>query len=486
MSYRPWLLLAMFMVMIVIIPASAHALTAETIIEGLSAPVRLTAPAGDDRLFVVEQNGLIRVYSREGVARGVFLDITHLTSQSGERGLLGLAFAPDYPESGRFFINYTDNSGDTQVVRYHVSTGNPDRAKEDSASPVLSVDQPYGNHNGGHLEFGPDGMLYIGLGDGGSGGDPQNRSQNPEVLLGKMLRIDVSGSSGYTIPDDNPFPSGPERPEIWALGLRNPWCFGFDRSTGDLYIADVGQNSIEEIDIQPAETPGGLNYGWRLMEGSQCYNPPTDCNDGSLTLPVHEYPLGGSPYRCSISGGYVHRGELAPELTGRYLYSDYCSNQVWSLSWTADQGLGTVIDHTGELDPTGEFENVASIGQDGLGELYVVDLGGRRIYRIQGETSAVILPEAPAALEQNAPNPFNPRTTIGYAVRQDDTMVTLTVHDTAGHVVQTIVNGNRSAGRHLATWDGQLASGQPAPAGIYHYRLQTPDFETTRSMALIK
>jgi len=218
-----------------------------TFTTAVTMPVRVTSPAGDQRVFVVEQDGLIKVFDRDGASRGVFLDLTALTNGAGERGLLGLAFAPDYATSGRFYVNYTDLAGNTQVARYRVGS-NPDRANPGSAQILLTVDQPYPNHNGGHLAFGPDGMLYIGLGDGGSGGDPENRAQNVQSFLGKMLRIDVSGSAGYTIPPDNPFVATAPRDEIWALGLRNPWTYAFDALTGDLWIADVGQSALEEID----------------------------------------------------------------------------------------------------------------------------------------------------------------------------------------------------------------------------------------------
>ena len=279
------------------------------------------------------------------------------------------------------------------------------------------MDQTAPNHNGGHLEFGPDNMLYIGLGDGGGTGDPQNQAQNDQLLLGKMLRLDVSGPTGYAIPADNPFIGQPPRDEIWAKGLRNPWCFSFDQTTGDLYIADVGQSFEEEIDVQPASSIGGENYGWRLMEGNDCYNPPTNCNDGSLTLPVHTYSHGGSPFRCSISGGYVYRGTALPSLAGQYFFADYCSNQIWSLTWTETGGLGVVTDHTAELTPPGGYFSVASFGQDGLGELYILDMDRGRVYRIVGAASdAADIPQPQPILAQNTPNPFNPRTEIAFTV----------------------------------------------------------------------
>lgn len=458
----------------------------ELLLDGLTKPLRLVAPAGDARLFVVQQNGLIRVFSRSGQPLGTFLDVSELTTPFGERGLLGLAFPPDYAQTGRFYIDYTDLAGDTQIVRYTVSADNPDRADPESASPVFSQDQPRSNHNGGHLEFGPDGFLYIGLGDGGGSGDPDNYAQNPNSLLGKLLRIDVGVPEGYVVPPSNPFVAGPPRDEIWALGLRNPWCFAFDRLTGDLYIADVGQAEIEEISIQPANSQGGENYGWRLMEGSQCYNPPTDCNPGGLTLPVHEYSHGGSPYRCSIAGGYVYRGESIPEIAGHYFFADYCSNQIWSLRWSLFGGVSEVVEWTAELTPPGGYGAIAAFGQDGFGELYVLDLQYGRVYRIVAmATPSDSLPR-PQGLEQNVPNPFNPQTTIAYTVAVEGATVSLDVLDSAGRHVITLVRGPQPAGRRTVVWDGRDAAGRELPAGTYLYRLQTPQGIESRKMLLLK
>ncbi len=454
-----------------------------TFTDAVVMPVRVAAPAGDDRVFVVEQDGLIKVFDRDGTSRGVFLDLTALTNGVSERGLLGLAFAPDYATSGRFYVNYTDLTGDTQVARYLVGS-DPDRADPGSGQILLSVDQPYSNHNGGHLAFGPDGMLYIGLGDGGDGGDPQNRAQNDQTLLGKMLRLDVSGPGAYAIPPDNPFVALPPRDEIWAKGLRNPWTYTFDALTGELWIADVGQSEFEEIDVQPADSPGGENYGWRLMEGAECYNPPADCNDGSLTLPIHVYTHGGSPFRCSISGGAVYRGELVPDLQGHYLFADYCSRQIWSLS--RDSGSVVVTDRSAQLRPAGGYQSIVSIGEDGLGELYVVDQDANAVYSIVDTGTAVIdLPPVPT-LAQNVPNPFNPRTEITYTTPTDGARVLLEVYDLAGRRVRVLVDEARPAGRDTAVWDGADDAGRPAPAGVYLCRLQQGDTVVTRKMALLE
>lgn len=462
--------------------ASAQ-LSTRVIVTGLDQPVRLVAPPGDNRLFIVQKTGKIRVFDHDGGDRGVFLDLTGGITSGGERGLLGLAFPPDYATSKRFYVDYTDLSGNTRLVRY-LAGANPDRAVAASADTLLTIGQPYANHNGGHLEFGPDGMLYFGLGDGGSGGDPGNRAQDGQTLLGKLLRLDVSGPD-YVAAPGNPFLASPPRDEIWALGLRNPWCFSFDRLTGDLYTADVGQDLIEEIDVAPAGA-AGLNYGWRLMEGNACYNPATGCNSGSLTLPVHQYTHGGTPYRCSISGGYVYRGAAIPSLQGTYLFADYCSRQIWGLKWTAAGGLGAVTELTGSLTPPGGYTSISSFGQDAAGELYILDHGGGRALRIEAPLSGEGPPPASRSwLGQNTPNPFNPGTSIHYAVGVDG-VVNLTVHDLAGRRVRTLVQERVTAGEHVVNWDGRSADEQELPSGIYVARLATSDGLSCRKMILAK
>ncbi len=464
---------------------AAAVLAVEPVITNIAQPVRLVAPDGDPRLFVVRQGGRIEVYDQGGNRLDVFLDISDLVGTGSERGLLGLAFAPDYDISGRFYVDYTDVNGDTQIVRYHVSA-DPDVADPTSAEHLISVTQPYSNHNGGCLQFGPDGMLYIGLGDGGSAGDPQNRAQNVDLLLGKILRINVAMAPGYTNPPSNPLVGQPGRDEIWAYGLRNPWCFSFDRQTGDLYIADVGQGELEEIDVQPASSSGGENYGWHLMEGTSCYDPPSDCNDGTLVLPVHEYSHGGTPFRCSISGGYVYRGDALPALAGQYFFADYCSGQIWSGAWSAASGFGPVTDWTDQITPPGGFGGLASIGQDGLGELYVVDVGGDTVYRITGTTVNIDSVPNAIALEQNIPNPFNPQTTIGYDVRRGGDHVTLAIFDQRGRRIRTLVDAERDGGHHVTMWAGTDDQGAAMPAGVYVYRLEQAGHVLTRKMVMVR
>ena len=296
----------------------AVAIKAEPVITGLSSPVGIThAGDGSGRLFIVLQGGRIVIFDGVKILSSPFLDITSVVSSGGERGLLGLAFHPNYVGNGSFYVNYTNTAGDTVIARYSVSA-NPNQADPTSADILLTIPQPFSNHNGGQLHFGPDGYLYIGIGDGGSGGDPQNNGQDLGTLLGKILRIDVDKGPPYAIPPDNPFfgPGDGALDEIWAWGLRNPWRFSFDRLTGDMFIGDVGQNSWEEVDFQPASSAGGENYGWRLMEGNSCYNPATNCNDSTLTLPilVYDHTVG-----CSVTGGYRYRGSKNPALDGFYL-----------------------------------------------------------------------------------------------------------------------------------------------------------------------
>lgn len=301
-------------------------------VTGLDRPVDI-AHAGDasGRLFVVEQTGRIRIVKNGAPMDTPFLDITGRTSCCGERGLLGVAFPPNYSQKGHFYVNYTDRSGNTVVARYRVS-GDPDVADTNSEEIVLTVEQPYANHNGGQLAFGPrDGYLYIGTGDGGAAGDPENRAQDPTSLLGKMLRIDVETGNPqtYTVPTDNPYVQTPGyRDEIWALGLRNPWRFSFDSETGDLYIGDVGQNRYEEIDHQSASSAGGENYGWRIMEGTGCFETQ-DCDPTGLVLPVVEYEHTGG--NCSVTGGVTYRGLEYPSMAGFHFYADYCSGRIWGL-----------------------------------------------------------------------------------------------------------------------------------------------------------
>jgi hypothetical protein len=337
---------------------------------GFDSPLYVAAPPGDPRLFVVEQTGRIRIVSGGQVLATPFLDLSAKISSGGERGLLSVAFHPDYARNGYFYVDYTDRNGDTRVERYHVgATAN--LADPASAQLVIGIAQPYANHNGGLLLFGADGYLYVGMGDGGSGGDPQGNGQNQAVLLGKILRLDVNGAQPYAIPPTNPFVGqAGKRGEIWITGVRNPWRFSFDREAGLLYLADVGQNAWEEVDVIPA-AQGGLNFGWNLMEGLHCYGS-SSCSQQGLTLPVLEYSHADG---CSITGGYVYRGSAIPALRGHYFYSDYCNGWLRSFRWDGAQA----VDRR-EWD-VGSVGNVTSFGEDAAHELYLTSSNGR-VYRL--------------------------------------------------------------------------------------------------------
>jgi len=339
----------------------------------LSAPLFVTAPPGDtSRLFVVEQGGRIRVLVHDTLLPGPFLDVSGHIRAGGEQGLLSLAFHPAFAQNGRFFVYFTDPDSNTRVVRYQVSA-DPNVADSTSGDTILAVPQPFANHNGGLLVFGPDGKLYVGLGDGGSGGDPFGNGQRLGTVLGKILRLDVDLPAPY-VPADNPFVgTAGARDEIWLYGLRNPWRFSFDRTTGDLYIGDVGQNTWEEVDVLTSRgSPGGQNLGWNVMEGNHCYAPPS-CNRAGLVPPVTEY---GHAEGCAITGGYVARGGRVPALEGLYLYGDYCGGWVRSFRYAG--GQATESRDWPSLAVTG---GLSSFGEDPKGDLYITSLSGS-LYRI--------------------------------------------------------------------------------------------------------
>jgi glucose/arabinose dehydrogenase len=351
------------------LPLETPVIELEPVLTGLANPVYVTSPRdGTGRLFIVEQPGRILVLHPQGFAPTVFLDITSRIRAGGEQGLLGLAFHPDYSVNHRFFVNYTRAlDGATVIAEYHASGLDPDSADQQE-TVLLVIPQPFANHNGGMIEFGPDGFLYIGVGDGGSANDPGNRAQNKKQLLGKILRIDVDhpeGSRPYSSPEGNPFfGSTPGKDEIYAQGLRNPWRFSFDRLTGRLYAGDVGQNAWEEVDIVTA----GGNYGWRVFEGDHCTNNDSQlCGAGGFVDPIAEYGHAGG--RCSITGGYVYRGTASTLPFGSYMYADFCTGEIFLLQ----NGPQTVLMDTSL--------NISSFGEDEAGEIYVVDLGGS-VYRV--------------------------------------------------------------------------------------------------------
>ena len=336
-------------------------------LSGLEQPVFVTAPPGDARLFVVEKTGRIRIADAGGQLLGTpFLDLSGQVGTASEGGLLTLAFHPQYGDNGYVFVYYTDTGDDTVVERYTRSS-DPGRLDPGSARQILLLNQRRTNHNGGMLEFGPDGMLYIFLGDEGGAGDPFGNGQNPETLHGSILRIDVDAGDPYAIPDDNPYAGQDEgRGEIWAIGVRNPWRSTFDAEADILYVADVGQNAREEVNAVPADE-AGVNYGWNTMEGSACFQS-SGCDMSGLTLPVVEYGHGGGA--CSVTGGYVYRGSRLPEIVGHYFYSDFCAGFLRSFRLDGGQATDERSWSVGSLGA------VASFGVDGAGELYVVDIAG--------------------------------------------------------------------------------------------------------------
>ncbi|MDP9363908.1 MAG: PQQ-dependent sugar dehydrogenase [Chloroflexota bacterium] len=360
----------------------------EPVADGFQQPLQVVdANDGSGRLFVVEQTGTIRIVRNGQVEPEPFLDVSdRITAEGTEQGLLGLAFHPNYAENGTFFVGYTadegEGAGDNTVARFRVSADDPDRADPDSGEVLLAVPDPYGNHNGGQVMFGPDGYLYAGFGDGGSRADPEENAENPSRLLGKILRIDVDDAldgEPYGIPADNPFADGEEgAPEVWAYGLRNPWRFSFDRETGDLWIADVGQNAYEEVNRQPAGSEGGENYGWDLMEGAHCFEAE-NCEAAvealGLVLPVAEY---GHDLGNSVTGGFVYRGEAIPALRGVYLFADFGTGLLWGLGPDGDGGWA-------RSEPVETGLNVSSFGEDAAGELYATAFDGT-LYRLTAGT----------------------------------------------------------------------------------------------------
>ncbi len=367
-------------------PAFPPTVELQPVFTGFQTPVYLThageGPSGVSRLFIVERIGRIYLVEDGVVQPSPFLDITDRVGSDGsEQGLLSVAFPPGLSDppaktntSGSFFyVNYTDQLGNTVIARYRLLADDSRQADASSEQKILQIEQPAANHNGGQLQFGPDGYLYIGMGDGGRAGDPWGNAQNPSVLLGKLLRIDVSGVDTYNVPESNPFlgQSG-ARPEIWATGLRNPWRFAFDRATGALYIADVGQNLYEEINVQSATSLGGENYGWDTMEASHCFEPQANCDSSGLEVPAAEYPHGPS---CSVTGGYIYRGSRFPQMAGVYLFGDFCSGNIWGLREEAPEEWQMALLLSTDI-------SISSFGEDAAGEIYVLGYRDGTIYHL--------------------------------------------------------------------------------------------------------
>jgi len=445
-----------------------------------AAPVDIQH-AGDNsnRLFVLEQEGRIRVFQNDSLVNStdIFLDIRDKVLYGGEQGLLGLAFHPNYSENGYFYLDYTrSNPRRTVISRFKVSANNPNQADQNSELVLLEVEQPYSNHNGGQIVFGPDGYLYISLGDGGSGGDPLNSGQDRKTLLGNILRIDVDNPDNglnYGIPNDNPFVGNNEgwREEIYAYGLRNVWRFSFDPITNKLWAADVGQNAYEEINI----IESGKNYGWRIMEGFHCYNPSTNCDQTGLELPVWEYahndPNGGQ----SITGGFVYRGSKANELFGGYVYGDFITGRIW-VYFEGDNPTNMLI-----FNNTGLA--ISTFGVDQNDELYFASFTNGRIYKFLGEPTSVQEEgklNIDYKLNQNYPNPFNPDTMISFYLSNPE-KVKIEIFNNLGEKVEEVFNGTAVKGMNRINYTSKnLAS------GVYYFKLTSDNFSDSKKMVLMK
>lgn len=367
--------------------AAEPKLVLQPIASGLDMPIGM-ANAGDSRMFIVLQRGQIVIWDGTQILPTPFLDLRPfgIISCCGEQGLLDVVFHPRYKENGFFYVTYTDRNGDWNLARYQVLASDPDLAVPGSATPILKILHPgANNHYSGNLVFGPDGYLYIGVGDGGGVGDQNNNAQSLGRLLGKILRLDVDSAAPYSIPPDNPFVGrGGAMEEIWAYGLRNPWRFTFDRETGDLFIGDVGQANFEEVDFEPASSIGGVNYGWRNMEGFHCFNPQQNCqSSNSLTLPILEYNHTAND--CSITGGYRYRGTRSENMRGIYFYGDYCTGRLWGASQNEDGDWSTKLYLTSGA-------KITSFGQDAAGELYLTDHRGT-VFRLVDESAPIPTPK---------------------------------------------------------------------------------------------
>ena len=439
----------------------------------------VSANDGSGRIFVLTQRGVIYVFpdSAETSNPKVFLDLTDSVSQSGaETGLLGIAFHPDYVSNGYFYVDYTTSQLPlrSKISRFSVSPTNPDSAVRNSELVVLTRVQPYENHDGGKLLFGPDGYLYISFGDGGNSGDPNNYAQNRSVLLGKLLRINVDSSSGgnnYSIPVTNPFYGNTNgwRQEIYAWGLRNTWKYSFDVPTGRLWAADVGESSWEEIDI----IESGKNYGWHIMEGFACFDPPVGCDTTGLTLPIWSY---GRENGDAVTGGYVYRGHLFPSLTGKYIYGDFEDGNIWALTYDGINPPQNAL-----LFSTPNF--ISTFGTDTSGEIFICTYGpSGQVFRLAKGPFGGGGEEYPAefVLEQNYPNPFNSSTRIKYGVPGEDP-VTIKIYDILGREVSTLVNTIKSPGYYTLIWD---ASGYPS--GVYFYSMISDKTYIYKKMVLVK
>ncbi len=464
-------------------------------------------PGVGEIIYICEQPGVIKVMLNGTLQATPFMDIQDRVitgNGNDERGLLGFALHPDFINNGEFFVHYSDNSSDTQISRFTIDSGDPLLGDKDSEEFILDVNQPFSNHNGGWIGFNPnDGYLYISLGDGGSAGDPGNRAQNGNTLLGKILRIDVDSGSPYSIPSDNPFVGAGDGflDEIWAYGIRNAWRCSFDRANGDFWIADVGQNAWEEIDFEKEGNAGGLNYGWRRMEGDDCYNPSSGCDDGSLTYPIHVYPHNSSG-GFSVSGGYVSRDPLVGDTFGKYIFADFViPENIWLLEHDGDGGSVVVTEVSDDLTPSQEgfdVRTISSFGEGPNGEILIVDRGATgsgEVFKIVGDpadTGDVDLgPLAGISVALDSSNPFSAARPLQFSVRLTEladanTQVTVQILDANGRAVRDLEGGFRNGDRVEYVWTGKLDNGELAPSGVYFLSAVSDNQHATKKVGFIR
>jgi glucose/arabinose dehydrogenase len=491
-------LIAMALLASSVTPALAGASLATTrVASGLVRPTFVCAAPGDNsRLFILEQwSGKVLILD---VASGTIEPqpfITQLNiSTNEEQGLLGMAFHPNYPATPYVYLSYTRANWASRITRYTLSS-NPDSLDPSTALHILTVTQPQLNQNGGWIGFGPEGYLYMALGDGGGmndnepGHDPLvGNGQSLTTRLGKILRLDVNGGTPYAVPASNPFfAMGAPSNEIWAYGLRNPWRCSFDRATGDFYLADVGQNSREEIDYQTAGFAGGANYGWREFQGTVRFNCPDPCDSTGHIRPIHEYTHNDPGDPCAIIGGYVYRGSAIPELTGRYFFGDLCTSQIWTIRVVG--GVTTELtDRTADLAPTGglDIAGITSFGEDAAGEIYICENLDGEVWKIIPDPTGV----APGVAGIARLGPVQPNPTAGnvrVALRLEDlARTTVSVHDASGRQVRRIADGAFPAGSHTISWDGRDESGAKVGAGVYFLRAETPAGSDMRKVTIVR
>ena len=494
---------ALVLVAAVVVPALVHASpTTVRVATNLTRPVFVTAPRGDpERLFIVEQAGVIKILRSGSILARPFLNLSSIVDDTGnEQGLLGLAFDPDYDTNGHFYVYFTWDPGpgdDISRLRRYTVSSDPDSADTTSGFEIMRVFQPFTNHNGGTIEFGPDGYLYWGLGDGGGFNDPDDRGQDPLDLLGKMLRIDPTvddfpndPDQNYAVPANNPFVSDAGvRDEIWALGLRNPYRWSFDRVNGDLYVADVGQSTWEEINWQSAASPGGENYGWRCYEGNASFNSLGCGPSTEYTFPIRAYNHGTDGFSCSVTGGFVYRGAAIPSLVGSYLYADHCSWQIYSFEVVAG-ALQNLQNRSAELDPGGGLVlgEISSFGEDGLGEMYIVDLGRNNppgeVYKIVPDPTDVSTHATRFLLGNAFPNPAMEGTRLDLQLDRR-AAIHVRVYDVTGRMVRPLLDGIHPPGIVRLTWDGRDTDARRVPAGIYFVRVLNAFGVETASRKLV-